>query len=124
MFKKNGKAKYEIAAADETSLGNILVKLGFITQEDLAKAVGIQKSKTPFIGEILVDLKMIRVDQLEFALMQQKISRGKASRKEEIEFYDRHSRQVIIEFSQKVQKTSEATALLANKMHYRAKVMG
>ncbi|MBD3319561.1 MAG: type II/IV secretion system protein [Chitinivibrionales bacterium] len=58
------------------SLGTILVKLGFISEDDLSSVLGrqIQLEQKKRIGEVLIDQGLITQDQLELGLKEQKTS--------------------------------------------------
>lgn len=76
MFSMWTKRK-DKAAEDPTSLGNILIKLGWCTQEEVLKA-----SDDVRIGMSLVQMKVITQDQLEEALFRQRQERGQATQVE------------------------------------------
>jgi len=127
---KPGNGKFEKARIDETSIGNILVDLGFITQEDLDRAIEIQRRQAP-IGEILTQMRrddgspVLQREQLDIALMKQKIARGEAGHREELSFYRSHTRQMISEFSEQIRSAAEVTTTLAQKLtstHLKVKV--
>lgn len=52
-------------------LGEILVREGLVTQEDLDKAILLQRQEGERIGEILIRLSLIKEEQLVFALSKQ-----------------------------------------------------
>jgi hypothetical protein len=70
---------------DPTSIGNILVRLGYCSIEAVFAAVAIQAQRAP-IGEILVEEGEITRDELETALLEQRVERGEATRKEQSDF--------------------------------------
>lgn len=113
----NGKGeRFESAQVDDTSIGNILVKMEFITAEQLDRAVEIQRQQAPHIGEILIQMGALTEEKLESALLKQKLDRGVASPREESEFYRLHRRQVITEVSIKIKETSAVSNALAAKL--------
>ena len=73
--------KYVQAQEDPNSLGNILIEFGYVTPDVLEKAIKIQKSQS-LLGRILVNMKPeeggITEEQLEEALLEQKVRRRKA----------------------------------------------
>lgn len=73
--------KYTQAQEDPNSLGNILIELGYVTPDTLERAIKIQKSQS-LLGRILVNMKPeeggITEEQLQEALLEQKIRRRKA----------------------------------------------
>lgn len=84
--------KYEKAQEDETSLGNVLLDLGYVSMETLEVAIKIQKSQS-MLGRILVGMKEITEEQLDDALLEQKIRRKKARASDVIKSNSkRHSR--------------------------------
>lgn len=91
------KDPYKKAAEDQTSIGRILIEFEYITPEDLEVAIRVQKSKAP-LGRILVDdMKVITEDQLEEALLEQKIRRKKASLKEMSRFHSKRNGRMVSE---------------------------
>lgn len=88
---------YKKAAEDKTSIGSILLELKYVTPEDLEAAIKVQKSRAP-LGRILVDdMKVITEDQLEEALLEQKIRRKKASLKEMSRFHSKRNGRMVTE---------------------------
>jgi len=73
----NSGEKYDRAKEDETSLGNILLEKGYVTQVELEEAIKIQKSQS-LLGRILVNMGVITEEQLEEVLLEQKIRRKEA----------------------------------------------
>ena len=67
------------ARQDPTSLGNILVKKGYLTKDQLETAVTQQMRETPHLGEVLIRLGFITQQQCEDALFEQKVLRGEIS---------------------------------------------
>ncbi|OGX17371.1 MAG: hypothetical protein A2105_04755 [Omnitrophica WOR_2 bacterium GWF2_63_9] len=52
-------------------LGNILVKSGLITQEQLGKALALQQGTTKRIGELLIELGLVTELDITIALSKQ-----------------------------------------------------
>jgi hypothetical protein len=52
-------------------LGNVLIKAGLITSEQLDKALAAQESQKKFLGQVLIELGFISKDDLELALARQ-----------------------------------------------------
>jgi len=79
LFNGGGgeNTKYTEAREDETSLGNILLEKGYVTEEVLEEAIKIQKSQS-LLGRILINMGVITEDQLEEVLLEQKIRRKQA----------------------------------------------
>lgn len=95
-----GPDQFEKASRDGTSLGNILLELGYVTEEDLEEAIRIQKSQS-MLGSILVDqMKAITMSQLEEALLEQKIRRNKANLREITKFQAVKQNQLVTEVAE------------------------
>jgi len=62
------------APSEELLIGNILVQCNAVSKNDLNEAVAIQEksSNKKFIGEILIDMGKITLEQLEVFLSNQK----------------------------------------------------
>lgn len=86
------------AQEDETSLGNILLGLGYISEEALEVAIKIQKSQT-MLGRILVKMGPkkggITEEQLEEALLEQKVRRKKARVQDVIRSNSKRHRRLV-----------------------------
>ncbi|MGW8179337.1 MAG: hypothetical protein ACWGQW_11335 [bacterium] len=64
---------------DPTSIGNILIQMGFISHNDLSRMVKEFKiSKEEMLGEYFVRHTQLTVEQLEMALIRQQNMRGQA----------------------------------------------
>jgi ASC-1-like (ASCH) protein len=70
---------------DPWSIGNLALKRGYITQDDLSEAVRIQKERLP-LGEILMEMGKLTKDQLDELLFEQKVLRGEISKGDQIKF--------------------------------------
>jgi len=79
-MQNGGKlAEAEMARRDAASLGNILIRKSYTTQERIDAAVRRQLEAAPPMGEILVEMGAITREQLEDALVEQKILRKEVS---------------------------------------------
>lgn len=60
--------------ANQKQLGELLVERGYLSEEQLAEAVGIQKraNETRRLGEILVSRGYVTPSQIQIALARQK----------------------------------------------------
>jgi hypothetical protein len=87
---------HEVACKDPDSIGSILREWGYVTDDELEKAVKIQKSQQQ-LGQILIDLTDGRLtnEQVEEAFMEQKIRRRKASHREITAFNSRKKRRLV-----------------------------
>ena len=107
---------FERAGADETSLGNILVELGFISKEQLQEAIAVQRTRVPEIGGILVELGFITQEQLEEALLKQRILRGKAKPREVTDFERAKRKRASASFMESAQQTRDVATNLKNAL--------
>lgn len=103
---------YVRAAEDETSIGNILIELGHVTQGQLSEAVEVQRSRVPELGGVLIELGFINPEQLDEALLRQRILRGKASKKEITEYERRKRKRASALFIESANQTREVAANL------------
>ena len=72
--------KFDKAKTDPTSMGNLLKKLGFISEDQLRQGVEYQRdNRERLFGETLVKLEIIDKETLEIILKQQGILRSKES---------------------------------------------
>lgn len=71
------------AENDRSSLGNILVDLGYCSRPQVHQAVAEQLEAEEFcaarpLGRLLLDANIITLDQLEQALLRQRVLRGQS----------------------------------------------
>jgi hypothetical protein len=117
------KDRFSVAQEDETSLGNILVEMGYVTIEQLQNAVEIQKMQAP-IGEILVRMEIITREQLEEALMIQKVNRGEATTREESQLYRTQRKRLMGEVVSCLKETTDMTQKFMTNNGHKLKVVG
>ncbi len=63
---------------EKTNIGNILLRMGLITEEQLTEALRIKTGRSDLLGEILIATGAVTRSQLERALFKQKQFRGQA----------------------------------------------
>lgn len=100
------------AADDPTSIGNILIELGFCSKTDIETA--LEKFESQRMGEVLISMEVIDADQLDRALQLQRMKRRQMSPQEEREFAKR----------QRVALVTELSELQSNALAFAAKVNG
>lgn len=84
-----------VASLDPASLGNILLRKGYVTRNQLDAAVDRQLATAPPLGKILVDMGAISPAQLEEALYEQRRLRGGVSKREDVQHHlERQSRDI------------------------------
>jgi hypothetical protein len=106
---------YERADKDRTALGAILVELGHMSRDELEKAIAVQKTQIP-LGRILVDeLKVITEDQLEEALLEQKIRRKTAKLKDISKFHGERNRRLVDDLKEQLHCMVEKRNAVAGK---------
>lgn len=62
---------------DSTNLGNVLLKMGIISGEELDRALDVQRDKDQLLGACLVFIGALTQDELELALELQEKMRGR-----------------------------------------------
>lgn len=107
--------RFSVAGEDDTSIGNILVELGFVTDDQLKEAVEIQRRANP-LGKILVEMGAITDEQLDEALMQQRIKRGEASNREQTLFHRRKKTRLVGEIASTCRDTMELSQSIQAKL--------
>lgn len=91
-----GFLKRRTPEEDETSIGNLLVSMGLLTTGELTNIVKeFRESKEELLGQFIVRKTAITEDQIEIALLKQRVLRGRADQK----VYDR-----LLEISQNSSK--------------------
>lgn len=81
---------------DPNSIGSILKEWGYVTEDELEKAVKVQKSERTF-SQILIEVTDGRLtdEQVGEAFMEQKIRKGKATRREISVFNSKKKRRLV-----------------------------
>jgi len=119
-FWKNSRVNNKKAKArrDKSSIGNILIDMGLVTEKVLDEAVQLQKD-SQMLGQILIQMKVITEVNLKEALLEQKIRRKKASLGEIHKTYSKKRRQILKEvnggFEKVVQQTNKLILELEKK---------
>lgn len=118
-----GSDRFEAAQEDETSIGNILVDMGYVTSDQLNQAIEVQKMQAP-VGEILVRMGAITREQLEEALMIQKVNRGEASTREEAQLYRTQKKRLMGEVVSCLKETTLMTQDFVTTNGSKLKIIG
>jgi len=67
---------------DPTSIGNVLVEMKLLSESDLERIIEeFKASKEELLGQFIVRKSAITDDQLELALLKQKVMRGEGGQK-------------------------------------------
>jgi hypothetical protein len=77
------------AAADPSSIGNLAIEQGLITQDELEKALEVQRQKIPKLGEIMIEIGMVTEEQRDELLFEQRRRRGQKISTEELLGFER-----------------------------------
>ena len=85
-WRESKQKQVEEAATDQTSLGNILIRRGLVTSEQIARAIQRQLMAMPPLGEILIEMGAIDREQLEEALYEQRKTRGETTHREDVHY--------------------------------------
>jgi hypothetical protein len=116
MFgNKRRKAKAR-AEKDNSSLGRILLDLGYCDTDTLDKALAGQLDDMPRLGQILVSSDVITADQLEHALTRQRVLRGEIEPSELMRFGANKRREALGELTTRLRAVAESAGILATKM--------
>lgn len=71
------RKRVKTARKDKSSLGNILLKAGIVSEEQLKNALMFQdKNKDEMLGDVLIKLDMVSRPMIEEFLILQKTKRG------------------------------------------------
>lgn len=116
MFgNKRAKAKAK-ARKDRTSLGRILVDLGYCEPKDLDVALADQAERMPQIGQILIHRDVITEEQLEHALLRQRVLRGQSDPSELKRYGASVRKQALSELTVRLRAVADSAAGLAAKV--------
>ena len=110
--RKRRKAKAE---RDQSSLGNILVALGYCSRNVVHDMLAKQAKTTPLLGELLVGDNVITNDQLEHALLRQRVLRGEEDPLALKRFGSERRREAIGEVASRIRHVADSANLLAQK---------
>lgn len=105
------------AQKDRNSLGNILVDLGYCTEHDIKIALARQCNgdRLKPIGELLVNAEVIARDQLEHALLRQRVLRGKEDPTSLKQFGTARRNQAFHEIAERFRDVANTSTLLAKE---------
>jgi hypothetical protein len=81
------------ATRDHSSLGNVLVRLGYVTHEQIGDALARQRRER--IGDLLVASGYVTVEQLREALLHQRVARDEAGLNDLVQLYGNERREVL-----------------------------
>ena len=101
------------AEGDETSLGNILVQLGYVDDRQIQDALRDQGSGK--LGEFLVKCKLCTADQIAHAVLRQKQARGTASAVDVERLHRRDRRRLMQGVLDGLRDVSELSRQLTSK---------
>lgn len=105
--KKSGNGrtkKLALASKDPTSIGNLLVRMGVITEDQLLRAISIQHdAQEQLLGDILVKVGFVGRDYLDLIVEQQSIMRKRG---------DERSQAVLAKTSHATERTNSVLSSL------------
>jgi len=117
-----GKRRKRKAENDHGSLGNILVDLGYCNRVHVHEAVGEQLSAEewgvppPLLGRLLLDTNVITAEQLEHALLRQRVLRGQSD-PTELKRYGTATRiSALGEMAERFRGVAKSAGVLAQKL--------
>lgn len=105
------------AHRDHNSLGNILVDLGYCTEHDIKMTIAKQcngNSLQP-LGQLLVNAEIITQDQLDHALLRQRVLRGKEDPASLKRFGTSRRIEAFNEIADRFKDVAKTSTLLAEK---------
>jgi hypothetical protein len=116
MFDFGGRRrKLSKASRDITSLGNVLLDLGYCKKDELASAIEEQSESLPRLGELLITRGIITRDQLSHALLRQEVLRGKNDPSLLNQYGPCQRRQAIAEAAKRLERIATSAQILAEK---------
>jgi hypothetical protein len=105
------------AERDASSLGNILVDLGYCSRDDINIIVNNPaRSITSLLGERLVRADIITREQLEHALMRQRVLRGQEDPGALKRYGTEGRRRAFGEIALRLRDVADSAGLLAQKL--------
>ena len=116
MFGKR-KRRQAKAGRDTSSLGNVLVDLGYCSRDSVAQTLRQQIESRPLLGQMLIDQGIITPDQLDHALLRQQVLRGK-DEPSKLKAYGAEPRRNALEsVADRLKRIAESASILADKLH-------
>lgn len=117
------KAESYAPETDPSSIGNLAVELGYITQEELKAAIQAQQQRLP-LGKILVDMGKLTEEQLDDLLFEQRVRRGEVKDKVLITQHQRSKlRRKMVQLKNGFREMSSETKQLTNSLFDMAQTM-
>lgn len=110
--------RQELAHADRSSIGNVLLELGLIKPKTLEEAVSAQQSDQ-YLGQILVQTGVITEEELKDALTRQRIMRGQAKPKEATSYFMAQSQKAAKEVTSGFDDLTRMSNVLVDKLNKR-----
>jgi len=77
------------AAEDPSSFGNLAISHGWVTQEDLERALEVQRAQIPKLGQIMIEIGLLSEEQRDELLIEQRQARGQKIPTEELLVFER-----------------------------------
>lgn len=115
MFSRSSrKARLRRARRDRTSLGSILKDLGYCSEADLNAVLDTPSDLQ--LGRQLFEAGAVTTEQLEHALMRQRVLRGELDPGELKRYGTGHRRKAVAEVTDRLQHIAESAGLLASKV--------
>ena len=73
-----------LAGDDQSNIGRLLVRKGYVTDDQIRDAMARQLVAAPPLGEILIEMGAITREQLDEVLFEQRRARGETTDQEEV----------------------------------------
>lgn len=108
------KRRQARAERDASSLGNILTDLGYCSRDSIRQAL---KRQGPVkLGRTLLDERIVTPEQLEHALMRQRVLRGREEPSKLKAYGPDGRRTALKQIAERLQAVADHAALLADKV--------
>lgn len=114
MFKLQRRRRKARARTDGSSLGNLLVELGYCSTAQIDAFVTEQDEL--LLGQVLLDNNIITTEQLEHALLRQQVLRGQDEPGKLRSYGSEKRRQAMQELGQRIEQAARSTGQLAAKL--------
>jgi len=112
-----GRKRRRARENDVSSLGNILVDLGYCTAGHIGQMLREQIESMPLIGQMLVERHIITSEQLEHALLRQQVLRGRDEPAKLKAYETNHRLKALSDMADRLQQTAESTSIIAEKLN-------
>lgn len=108
--------KRKKAQKDRSSIGHVLVDLEYCAPQDIIDVLEEQIGQMPRLGQMLLDRGMVTKEQLEHALLRQRVLRGESDPAELARYGAEKRREALSEMTDKLRAIAKTADVLAGKL--------